>query len=220
MTDHAARPITLADLRTDYRRAELREETVERDPILLFSRWFEEAVAAGVPEPNAMTLATATPAGEPAARTVLLKGLDARGFCFYTNHASQKGRELAANPRAALVFYWAELERQVRVGGAVTRLTAAETETYFRGRPLGSQIGAWASPQSEVVPDRATLEAWWAAAEARFRAAPVPVPPEWGGYRLAPAMIEFWQGRPNRLHDRLRFTRAADGGWRLERLAP
>jgi pyridoxamine 5'-phosphate oxidase len=207
--------------RKEYEQATLDETTVARDPIRQFATWYDEAVAAGVPEPEAMTLATATPAGRPSARVVLLRGFDARGFCFYTNYGSHKGRELTANPHAALTFHWPDLERQIRIEGRVERTTAAESDEYFRTRPSTSRIGAWSSPQSEVISDRGSLEALFA----RFRAdhpddSAIPRPPNWGGFRVVPERIEFWQGRPSRLHDRLRFRRDADGAWTLERLAP
>jgi pyridoxamine 5'-phosphate oxidase len=183
--------------------------------------WYDAAVAAGVPEPEAMTLSTATPDGRPSARIVLLRGFDARGFCFFTNYDSRKGRELMANPHASLTFHWADLERQVRIEGLVEQTTAAESDEYFRTRPSTSRIGAWSSPQSEVIPDRAALEALFT----RYREqhpddTAIPRPPNWGGFRLVPARIEFWQGRPSRLHDRLCFRRESGGAWMLERLAP
>jgi pyridoxamine 5'-phosphate oxidase len=207
--------------RKEYEQATLDETTVARDPIRQFAAWYDDAVAAGVPEPEAMTLATATPAGRPSARVVLLRGFDARGFCFYTNYGSHKGRELTANPHAALTFHWPDLERQIRIEGRVEQTTAAESDEYFRTRPSTSRIGAWSSPQSEVISDRGSLEALFA----RFRAdhpddSAIPRPRNWGGFRVVPERIEFWQGRPSRLHDRLRFRRDADGAWILERLAP
>jgi pyridoxamine 5'-phosphate oxidase len=207
--------------RKEYEQAALDEGSVDRDPIRQFAAWYDAAVAAGVPEPEAMTLSTATPTGRPSARIVLLRGFDARGFCFFTNYDSHKGRELAANPQAALTFHWTVLERQVRIEGRVERTSAAESDEYFRSRPSTSRIGAWSSPQSAVIPDRAALETLFA----RYRAehpddAAIPRPDHWGGFRLVPERIEFWQGRPSRLHDRLCFRRTADDRWELERLAP
>ena len=180
----------------------------------------KDAIAAGEILPEAMTLATSTRAGEPSARMVLLRGFDGRGFGFFTNYDSQKGRELAENPRAALVVYWPKLGRQVRVSGAVSRQSTEESTTYFHNRPLASQLSAWASPQSEVIRDRAVLEDAVAVLAARYHGAPVPLPQNWGGYRVIPQTIEFWLHRDNRLHDRIRYTRQAGGGWRIERLAP
>ena len=167
-----------------------------------------------------MTVATSTPAGEPSARMVLLRGVDARGFGFFTNYDSQKGRELADNPRASLVIYWSKLGRQVRIAGAVVKQSAEESTAYFHGRPLASQLSAWASAQSQVIPNRGVLEEAVAALAARYDGGPVPLPPNWGGYRVIPRTIEFWAHRDNRLHDRIRYTRRADGGWLIERLAP
>ncbi len=211
--------VSLADLRTDYKRAALDERDVDRDPFVQFRLWFDAAVAARVPEPNAMTLATVDADGRPAARIVLLKDADASGFTFFTNYASRKGRELAARPAAALLFFWPELERQIRIEGAITKVDTAIADTYFASRPRLSRIGAWASPQSETLPDRAALEARFAAADARFPGDAVARPPHWGGYRLTPDAFEFWQGRRSRLHDRIAFCR--DGAaWTIGRLAP
>lgn len=189
------------------------------DPLVLFEAWFEEAEASGLLLPESMALATATPDGAPSVRMVLLKGVDARGFRFFTNHESRKASELATNPRGALCFHWSVLERQVRVEGPVSRLSREESEAYFRTRARGSQIGAWASDQSRPIGSRAELEAKERAAASRFAEGEVPLPPYWGGYRLAPERIEFWQGRANRLHDRLRFQREGEG-WSVTRLQP
>jgi pyridoxamine 5'-phosphate oxidase len=208
----------IADIRREYMRAGLVEKDAAADPFKQFEQWFHDALQAELPLPNAMTLATATAAGRPSARAVLLKGVDARGFVFYTNYASRKGRELAANPHAALVFVWTELERQVRIEGAIEKVSAEESDAYFDSRPLGSRLGAWASPQSMVLPDKLTLAAKVAAIVLRYGKHP-PRPPHWGGYRVLPEAIEFWQGRKNRLHDRLLYTREA-GAWNIVRLAP
>jgi pyridoxamine 5'-phosphate oxidase len=198
----------------------LREDEVAANPLEQFARWYDEAIAAGVELPEAMMLATAAPDGAPSARMVLLKGVEERGFVFYTNYESRKGRELAANPRAALVFHWPQTpRRQVSVGGSVERLSARESDEYFRTRPFGSRIGAWASRQSEVIAGGEGLERSFAELEAEHAEGEVPRPPWWGGYVLRPDMVEFWQNRPNRLHDRLRYRRS-DGEWVLERLSP
>ena len=215
----SAAPTDLARLRTDYKRAALGERDVAADPIAQFSRWFDEAVAAQVPEPNAMTLATVDAYGQPAARIVLLKAVDARGFVFHTNYDSRKGRDIGANARVALVFFWPELERQVRVEGRAERVSARESDDYFGERPRASQLGAWASPQSTPIADRGALEARFEEAEKRFASQNVPRPPNWGGVRVAAERVEFWQGRASRLHDRLVFSRAG-AGWSIARLAP
>lgn len=209
---------SLAQMRRSYEQAALDEIHAASDPLQQFQTWFEEATHAKVIEPNAMTLATVGPDGRPSSRVVLLKGLDARGLVWYTNYESRKGRDLAANPFAAVQFFWPELERVVRVEGRVDKLAPEESDAYYRTRPLGSRIGAWASPQSQVIPSREALEATWAQEQARQGADPSR-PAHWGGYRLAPDRWEFWQGRASRLHDRLCFTRQADG-WVLTRLAP
>ena len=208
-----------SQLRVDYKRAALSERDAASDPFELFTRWFDEAVAAAIPEPNAMTLATVDGAGRPAARIVLMKGIDARGVVFHTNYDSRKGRDLAGNPRAALLFFWVELERQVRIDGTAERVSAEDSDAYFAARPRGSQISAWASPQSAPVADRAWLEARFAECEARFASGAVPRPPNWGGVRVVPDRFEFWQGRESRLHDRLVWSRDGDG-WTIGRLAP
>jgi pyridoxamine 5'-phosphate oxidase len=212
--------MSLSDLRREYTLAGLKESDLDPNPLKQFDKWFQQALAAGLPEPNAMTLATATLGGKPSARIVLLKGLDERGFVFFTNYESQKGRELSANPQAALVCYWIELERQVRINGQVSCVSVEESEEYFRSRPLGSQLGAWASRQSEVVGGRKILEDRLEALTREYQSKPIPLPPNWGGYRVAPEAIEFWQGRPNRLHDRLRYTLQSNSQWLIERLSP
>ena len=206
-----------AVLRTEYKREQLDEAAVHPDAIAQFVRWFDAAVAARVPEPTAMTLATVAD-GQPSARIVLLKAVDAAGFVFFTNYDSRKGRELAAAPRAALLFFWPELERQVRIEGDVAKVSAPESDAYFASRPHASQIGAWASPQSRAIADRTVLERSYAEEEARY-AEGVPRPPHWGGYRLRPLTLEFWQGRPSRLHDRIVYRRQGDT-WHVQRLAP
>jgi pyridoxamine 5'-phosphate oxidase len=199
---------------------ELTEDDLLPDPIALVQRWFADAQAAGIEQADAMTLATATLGGRPSARAVLLKGIDARGFAFFTNYESRKGRELDANPCAALVLLWIPLQRQVRVTGSVARLDAEESDAYFATRPRGSQLGAWASEQSRPLPDRVELERRWEAVDERYGGGAVPRPPHWGGYRVEPDEIEVWQGRANRLHDRFAYTRTPDGGWTHVRLQP
>ncbi len=212
---------TLADLRTNYSRASLDEADVASDPVRQFDKWFNEALDAQLPEPNTMTLATVNAEGRPSARIVLIKGVDERGFVFFTNYESRKGRELAHNPNAALLFYWIELERQVRIEGRIEKTSAAHSDAYFASRPAGSRIGAWASEQSAVIANRGVLEAREREFSERYGEHP-PRPPHWGGYRLVPDAIEFWQGRPSRLHDRLRYTRdaASNTPWTIERLSP
>jgi pyridoxamine 5'-phosphate oxidase len=212
--------VTISERRKDYTLLNLREDEVDPNAIRQFERWFDEAMKAGVAEPDAMTLATATPDGRPSARVVLLRGVDDRGFVFFTNYDSRKGRELAANPWAALVLFWHELERQVRVEGQVRRVSVQESDHYFQSRPAGSRIGAWASPQSEVIKSRESLEIRCQELEKSFEDGTIPRPPNWGGFRLVPETIEFWQGRPSRLHDRLRYTRHEQSKWLVERLAP
>ena len=211
--------MSIADLRKSYTLAGLRRADLAADPIQQFHSWLQQAIGAQLLEPTAMTLATADKAGRSSARVVLLKGLDDRGFVFYTNYESRKARELLENSNASLVFYWAELERQVRVGGTASRISRDESERYFKSRPRGHQLGAWVSTQSEVIAGRAVLEERLKEYERRYPDA-VPLPPFWGGYVVAPSEIEFWQGRPNRLHDRFRYTRQKDGLWLIERLAP
>jgi pyridoxamine 5'-phosphate oxidase len=211
--------MSIADLRRDYRSHVLVESEATADPLVQFRQWFDEAIRAELLEPNAMTLATVAPDGSPAARIVLLKGLDDTGFVFFTNYESAKGRQLAHQPRACLLFFWGELERQVRITGQVERLPEEESLAYFRSRPRGSQLGAWASPQSRVIASRDELDAQLTQLEARYADADIPLPPFWGGYRVIPAAVEFWQGRPSRLHDRLLYTRAG-GEWTRVRLAP
>jgi pyridoxamine 5'-phosphate oxidase len=211
--------VTLADLRKDYSLAGLVEKDLARDPFRQFDKWFQEAEAAKIPEPNAMTLATATRDGRPSARTVLLKNVDGRGFVFYSNYESRKGRELEANPHATLVFPWLLLERQVIVEGQVEKVAREESEAYFHTRPRASQLGAWVSQQSSIIPGRKVLEEAMKELEKKYVGQEVPLPPHWGGWRLAPSTVEFWQGRRSRLHDRLRYRRAKDD-WLVERLAP
>ena len=211
----------LKRLRREYTRAGLSEADAHPDPREQFRRWFEEALNANLYEPNAMTLATSTPDGRPSARVVLLKGFDELGFTFYTNYEGRKAKELEENPYCALVFYWGELERQVRIEGRAGRVSKGESDAYYRSRPRGSQLGAWASAQSRPASDREALEERLRGLEAEYEGREVPRPPFWGGYRVEPEEIEFWQGRENRLHDRLLYRRQeSGGGWRIERLQP
>lgn len=212
--------MSTSNLRTEYLRSVLHEQDAGRDPFTLFTRWYDDAVHAGGRDPNAMSLATSGADGQPSVRIVLCKEFDRKGFVFFTNYASRKGRDLANNPKACVLFYWPDLERQVRIDGRVEVISAEESDAYFGERPLAARIGAWASPQSEPIASREALEYRYAEMERRFadQSAP-PRPPNWGGYRLIPAALEFWQGRPSRLHDRLLFTRRG-ADWDVARLAP
>ena len=210
----------MQELRVDYGRATLNESDLREDPIEQFGVWLAEARKAGVSEPNAMTLATVASSGVPSARIVLLKGFDTSGFTFHTNYLSRKGEELAANPHAALCFHWALLERQVRIEGRAQKSTRAESETYFRTRPVEAQIGAWVSQQSRPIASRDELEQLQAELTKKFAGGPVPLPEHWGGYRIVPQSLEFWQGRPSRLHDRFLYTRSSEGVWKRQRLSP
>lgn len=212
---------SIADLRQNYTLAGLSETDIAADPIKQFQIWFQQALEANLIEPNAMTLATATPDGKPTARIVLLKGVSERGFVFYTNYESQKGQQLIANPYAALVFLWDKLERQVRIEGKVEQLQPDESKAYFHSRPRASQLGAWASDQSRVISDREFLEQKLTDLKAQYAEdQTIPLPPHWGGFRVIPNRIEFWQGRPSRLHDRLVYDLQTDGSWQIQRLAP
>jgi pyridoxamine 5'-phosphate oxidase len=211
---------SIADLRKDYSFQNLNEREIDPNPFIQFKFWFDQAVASQLPEPNAMTLATCTPGGQPSARMVLLKDFDDRGFVLFTNYNSRKGQELTANPQAALVFWWAELERQVRITGCVEKISAEESDRYFEVRPAKSRLGAWASNQSEVIPSQEFLQQKLQEFQSKYENQEVPRPPHWGGFRVVPQEIEFWQGRPSRLHDRLLYTRLQDGSWKIERLSP
>lgn len=210
----------IADLRQDYRRASLNEQDVAATPVEQFERWWQDVLESKLEEPNAMTLATSTADGRPSARIVLLKSFDADGFLFFTNYESRKGQELAANPRVTLLFFWKELERQVRIEGLVSKVPASVSDEYFSSRPVGSRIGAIASPQSVVIPGRSFLEDKVKDLEAAYASAPPQRPENWGGYAVKPVSVEFWQGRSSRLHDRILYTQQADGGWSIARLAP
>ena len=207
-------------LRREYTDAGLNEPDLDANPFKQFEKWFQDAIEAKIDLPDAMTLATATNDGIPSARIVLLRGLDERGFVFYTDYESQKGRELAENPNAALVFYWRELDRQVRIAGQVSKVSRENSQNYFRSRPVGSRLAALASRQSEVIPNRQILEDRFNQLAEQYEDKEIPLPSDWGGYRLSPDMIEFWSGRPSRLHDRLRYTRQPDDDWRIERISP
>lgn len=212
--------MNISDIRKDYRQRSMQETDVAKEPLTQFRQWWDEAMASGIDEVNAMTLATASPDGVPAARIVLLKGFDEKGFVFFTNYESYKGMQLAENPRACLVFFWKELERQVRITGLVEKTSAAESDAYYNSRPEGSRLGAWASPQSHVIPGRSWLEQNEKKYEREFNGKPIHRPLHWGGYRVKPVTIEFWQGRPSRLHDRIQYSLQEDGVWKIERLAP
>jgi pyridoxamine 5'-phosphate oxidase len=211
---------SIADLRKDYTLKDLNENEIDKNPFIQFKIWFNQSVAAQLPEPNAMTLATCTPDGKPSARMVLLKDIDERGFVLFTNYKSQKGQEISVNPQAALVFWWAELERQVRIVGTVEKISSAQSDSYFEVRPPFSRLGAWASNQSEVIANRDVLEAQLIEFQRQYENQEVPRPPHWGGFRVIPQEIEFWQGRSSRLHDRLRYTLIDNGNWKIERLSP
>jgi pyridoxamine 5'-phosphate oxidase len=211
---------TVADLRKDYTLEGLSELEVDLNPFSQFKKWFDQALAGQLPEPNAMTIATVTPDGKPSARMVLLKDFDQRGFAFFTNYNSRKGQELAENPLAALVFWWAELERQVRICGYVEKVSVTESDQYFETRPVNSRLGAWVSNQSEVIESREVLERRLQEFHSKYENQEIPRPPHWGGLRVIPTEIEFWQGRSSRLHDRLLYTRLDNGSWKIERLSP
>jgi pyridoxamine 5'-phosphate oxidase len=215
--------MSIADIRREYNRAGLRRSDLDADPIVQFGRWFEQAAAGRATDQGdvtAATLATADKDGRPSARIVLLKGVDTRGFIFFTNYDSRKGRELAENPNASMVFYWPDQERQVCIAGQATKIPRNESEVYFKSRPRGSRLAAWASRQSDVIANREMLERHWQELQAKYPGEDVPMPPDWGGFVLAPSRIEFWQGRPSRLHDRFRYSKQADGKWLIERLSP
>ncbi|NUN70233.1 MAG: pyridoxamine 5'-phosphate oxidase [Bacteroidetes bacterium] len=212
--------MSIADIRTDYKKGSLDEQDVLKDPFAQFDKWFKEAVASRIPEVNAMTAATASAEGRPSARMVLLKQYDDRGFVFFTNYASAKAKDLDVNPQAALLLFWEPLERQVRITGRVEKVTAAESFEYFRTRPVDSQLGAWASQQSSEISARSLLEKAFMEMLEKFKNGEIPLPPQWGGYRVIPDEFEFWQGRSNRLHDRIAYRRRQDGTWKIVRLSP
>ena len=214
------RRIDVAALRNEYAAHGLRRADLDPDPIRQFAIWFDAALAAKIRDPNAMSLATAGSDAHPSVRIVLLKGLDERGFVFFSNYASEKGRQMEENPHVALAFFWIELERQIRVNGTVEKTSREESAKYFHSRPVGSQLGAWVSRQSEVIDARQILDSRLAEMTERFEGGEIPLPPHWGGYRVKPTHLEFWQGRPNRLHDRFRYSRQPDGAWLIDRLAP
>jgi pyridoxamine 5'-phosphate oxidase len=211
---------SIAEIRKEYKKQTLLESDVDRDPFIQFNKWWEEAVKSELEEVNAMTLATASSKGVPSARIVLLKGADENGFIFYTNYNSHKGHELAENPRACLVFFWAGLERQVRIEGSVQKVSETESDEYFASRPQDSRIGAWSSPQSSIISSREVIEENVIAYRKEFADGNIPRPPHWGGYMVKPVLIEFWQGRPSRLHDRIQYSLLDNGEWKIERLAP
>lgn len=211
---------TLENLRIDYQKHSLTENDIQKSPFEQFNIWFNEALSAEVLEPNAMTLATASKEGIPSARIVLLKGFDDKGFSFYTNYLSKKGKDLAKNPHASLVFFWPELQRQVRIDGKITKLSKEESEAYFNSRPFESRIGAISSPQSQVIPNRESIDVVYKNMAEKYQNKHVPKPAHWGGYLLSPLSIEFWQGRPSRLHDRMKYVLMEKGKWKIERLAP
>lgn len=211
---------TIADIRKDYTLEELNEIEVDPNPVIQFQKWFDQACSVDIPEPNAMTIATVNSEGKPSARMVLLKDYDRKGFVFYTNYNSRKGQELIANPHAAIVFWWAQLERQVRITGSVEKISAQESDEYFHSRPFNSRLGAWTSNQSEIVSSREILELRLQKLQAEYQNSEVPRPEHWGGFRVIPAEIEFWQGRSSRLHDRLLYTLCDYDTWKIERLSP
>ncbi len=210
----------IADIRKEYKKQALLERDVDRDPILQFGKWWDDAIKSEIDEVNAMTLATATASGVPGARIVLLKDYNERGFVFFTNYESRKGKELSENPQACLVFFWKELERQIRISGSVEKISFAESDAYFSSRPKDSQLGAWASPQSRVITEREVIDERATLYQQQFGDKNIPRPDHWGGYIVKPDSIEFWQGRPGRLHDRIQYTLLKEGGWKTERLAP